>query len=1346
MPKTKNSDSLKRESQNSARVTSENTSKSAHQWRGALSSYLHYLDKDTSYSDIARVIQESSESGTICAIPSVRVPLMVSAAQGVNESKLHSTGDEPKKPLVIVTASDRECENIARDIESWWTYSVSRSDDKNDDVKNDDVKNDDNKNGDGYSITGDNSNSINVSPIAVLPAWETLPHERLSPRADTVAQRIALFHRLEQIRQKYDSPKINNSIEYSHDGLDSKSNEGLFEDIAILLMPIRSLLQPVVAGLGKREPLIMRLNESINFDTVVHSLEINAYKRTDLVMDRGEYAVRGGIIDIFPPTIAHPVRIEFFGDDIESIKEFQVSDQRTYGENLAFVWATPCREMPLDEAVKERAGRLKEQLPQAQEMLESLSQGIPVEGMESLLPVLIDDLETVGTLLPTHAPVIFWDLEKISRAAEDLLKTSEDFLMATWHTAAMGKSHAPLDFGRANFLSLEECREQLEKLHHPLWDMTQLGVPENAEENKFTLSARNVGPFRGKEDAASQAIQELEHKNYSMVITASGEGTLSRLKRGIEEMCPEVSGKINFVGAPLLHGFIDDTAQFAIITEGDLMGRTSSLRQQKISQRKHRAINIIDLKPGDYVVHEQHGVGKFIALEQRARRTGHVSPLSQSSGEHENKVEQHEYLVLEYAPSKRGAPPDKLYVPTDQMDQISKYIGADEPHLNKLGGSDWAQTKARAKKHVKEIAQDLVKLYSARKRVEGHAFSSDTPWQRELEDAFPFQETPDQLRTIEEVKADMEKPAPMDRLIAGDVGFGKTEIAIRAAFKAVQDGKQVAILAPTTLLVQQHTQTFKERFEGFPIVVAALSRFETAAQTQEIKDQLEKGNIDVVIGTHKLLNSSIKFKDLGLVVIDEEQRFGVEHKETLKALRTNVDVLSMSATPIPRTLEMAVTGIRQMSTLATPPEDRLPVLTYVGANEDELVVAAIRREILRGGQIFYVHNRINDISTVATHLMELLPQVRVGIAHGRMGEKQLDTIIRDFWEHKIDVLVCTTIIETGLDISNANTLIVDDAQRYGLSQLHQLRGRVGRSKERAYAYFLYDAHHPLTQEAHDRLATIAQNTALGSGYEVALRDLELRGTGNLLGSEQSGHINGVGFDLYIRMIADAIEEYRNPQKKEKQSVTIDLPVEGTIPVEYIESDKLRLEAYRKIASATNEEELKEVQEELIDRYGPIPSQVYVLFDIDRLRWKAQKLGITDIGALGSRLRIAKIDPPESVQRRMSRLYPGATYRPVTHTYLIPVEWAQNRHKSALSSATTSALSFDKPLFDKKLTHDDLSHDNLSENENSHSQNSLDEKEHNPSSATLTAETVSQKILDFVNQVLEDLGWQASAQG
>ncbi|MFZ5872522.1 MAG: transcription-repair coupling factor, partial [Actinomycetota bacterium] len=655
----------------------------------------------------------------------------------------------------------------------------------------------------------------------------------------------------------------------------------------------------------------------------------------------------------------------------------------------------------------------------------------------------------------------------------------------------------------------------------------------------------------------------------------------------------------------------------ALLTEADVLGKAgaaSTKDMRRMPSRRRTMVDPLQLRPGDFVVHEQHGVGRYVEMVQRT--VGGA---------------QREYLVIEYAPSKRGQPGDRLFVPTDSLDQVTRYVGGEAPTLNKMGGADWAKTKGRARRAVRQIAGELIRLYSARMATQGHAFGPDSPWQRELEDAFPYVETPDQLATIDEVKADMERPLPMDRLICGDVGYGKTEIAVRAAFKAVQDGKQVAVLVPTTLLVQQHLETFSERFAPFPVTVKALSRFQTDAQAAAVKAGVADGSVDVVIGTHRLLTGEVRFKDLGLVVVDEEQRFGVEHKETLKQLRTNVDVLAMSATPIPRTLEMAVTGIREMSTLATPPEERHPVLTYVGAYDDKTVSAAIRRELLREGQVFVVHNKVDSIERAARRISELVPEARVAVAHGKLNEHRLEQVIVDFWEKRFDVLVCTTIVETGLDISNANTLIVERADLLGLSQLHQLRGRVGRGRERAYAYFMFPPERPLTETAHDRLATIAQNTDLGSGMQVAMKDLEIRGAGNLLGGEQSGHIAGVGFDLYVRLVGEAVAEFRGEGEKEHVEVKIELPVDAHIPHDYVAHERLRLEAYRKLAAVETERAVDDVRAELVDRYGEPPEPVENLLAVARFRAHARSAGLTEITVQGNHIRFAPVELRESQQ-------------------------------------------------------------------------------------------------------------------
>ena len=606
---------------------------------------------------------------------------------------------------------------------------------------------------------------------------------------------------------------------------------------------------------------------------------------------------------------------------------------------------------------------------------------------------------------------------------------------------------------------------------------------------------------------------------------------------------------------------------------------------------------------------------------------------------------------------KRGHPGDRLFVPTDQLDLVTRYVGGEAPSLHRLGGADWAKTKGRAKKAVKQIAAELVRLYSARQASPGHAFGKDTPWQRELEDAFPYVETPDQMACIDEVKVDMELPVPMDRLVCGDVGYGKTEIAVRAAFKAVQDGKQVAILVPTTLLVQQHFNTFSERLAAFPVEVRALSRFQSDKEARQVLDGMRDGSVDLVIGTHRLLQSSATFKDLGLVVVDEEQRFGVEHKEHLKALRTHVDVLTMSATPIPRTLEMAVSGIREMSTILTPPEERHPVLTFVGAYDERQISAALRRELLRDGQVFYVHNRVESIEKAARRIRDLVPEARIEVAHGQMSEDALERVIVNFWDKEFDVLVCTTIVESGLDISNANTLIVERSDVLGLSQMHQLRGRVGRGRDRGYAYFLYPPERPLTEAAHDRLATIAQHTDLGSGMAVAMKDLEIRGAGNVLGGEQSGHVEGVGFDLYVRLVGEAVAQLKGElsgvEAAEPVELKLELPVDAHLPHEWIPSERVRMEVYQRLAAAHDAESLLAVREELLDRFGPPPEEVERLFEMATFRQLIRSVGLEEVVLQGAKVRLAPVELPESATMRLNRLYPGTIIKPTVRTILVP---------------------------------------------------------------------------------------------
>ncbi len=688
-------------------------------------------------------------------------------------------------------------------------------------------------------------------------------------------------------------------------------------------------------------------------------------------------------------------------------------------------------------------------------------------------------------------------------------------------------------------------------------------------------------------------------------------------------------------------GLLSESVRLAVLTETDLTGQRGALSKDTSRMPTKAARNAIDpictLQPGDYaVVHEQHGVGKYVELVRRTINGG-----------------EREYLIIEYGPSKKGQPGDRLFVPTDALDQVTKYVGGETPSVNKLGGTDWEKTKGRARKAVKQIAAELIRLYSARMATTGYAFGPDTPWQAELEDAFAYVETPDQLAAIDDVKEDMQKPLPMDRVICGDVGYGKTEVAVRAAFKAVQDGKQVAVLVPTTLLAHQHVETFTERMAQFPVQIRELSRFTANADVDAISTGIADGSVDIVIGTHRLLQQTVRFKDLGLVIVDEEQRFGVEHKEYLKGLRTAVDVLTMSATPIPRTLEMSLTGIREMTTILTPPEERHPILTFVGAYDQRQIAAAIHRELLRDGQVFYLHNRVESIDRAARRLRELVPEARVAVAHGQMGEDQLEQIMVGFWEKEYDVLVATTIVESGLDIPNANTLIVERADMFGLSQLHQLRGRVGRGRERGYAYFTYPTEKPLTETAYDRLATIAQHTEMGAGMAVAMKDLEIRGAGNLLGGEQSGFIAGVGFDLYVRLVGEAVADFRGGSAEEFTDVKVELPIDANLPVDYLPGERLRLEAYRALANAATDEAVEAVRAELVDRFGPIPPAVENLLAVARFKVLCRSYGVTDVAVQGTTIRFTPLDLPDSAQLRLKRLHERATYKQAVSTVVLP---------------------------------------------------------------------------------------------
>ena len=1080
--------------------------------------------------------------------------------------------------------------------------------------------------------------------VLEFPAWETLPHERLSPRSDTVAKRIQTLYALQS------KHSIN----------------------PIVVTPVRGAIHRIISSLGSVPLMKLEIGIEQSLDLLVRHLSSLAYTRTDLVERRGEFAVRGGIVDLFLPLNNHPIRIDFFGDEIEDLSYFEVADQRTFAPVIGSVEIYPCREMLLTPEIKHRAIEVKEEYPAAAEMLEKITEGIAFEGMESLIPLLIDETETLLSRMPANTQIVFIDEQRIRSRAADLLATNEEFLNASWSNAALG-GIAPLHDGAGTYLSWDELDDEIISGGVTRAELSPFGT--DLDQDTLFLDYSPIDPMRGDIERTVEVLRQSLEEHRRVIFATHGHGMLERYAgifrsadlpvQIIENLvATPTKGSIYLTTSIITHGFESAEDQIFFMTERDLTGSKGSVKDgDRMPSKRKQAIDPLELKSGDYVVHEQHGIGRYVELLERT-----VSGVTR------------EYLIIEYAPAKRGQPGDRVFVPTDALEQVSKYVGGEAPTVHRIGSGEWQKAKGRARKAVRQIAGELIRLYAARTSSPGFAFSADTPWQRELEDSFSYIETPDQLSTINDVKQDMERPYPMDRIICGDVGYGKTEIAIRAAFKAVQDGKQVAVLVPTTLLVQQHSKTFEERYAGFPLKVAGLSRFNTAKESKEILANLAAGSVDVVIGTHRILSSDVQFKDLGLVIVDEEQRFGVEQKESLKKLRTTVDVLAMSATPIPRTLEMAVTGIREMSTITTPPEERHPILTYVGPAEEAQIAAAIHRELLRDGQIFYLHNRVESIDRKAIHLKELVPEARIRVAHGQMSEGELEDVILAFWNRDFDVLVCTTIVESGLDIQNANTLIVERADRFGLSQLHQIRGRVGRGRERAYAYFLYSADEPLSELAHERLTTIATNTDLGSGMRVALKDLEIRGAGNLLGGEQSGHIADVGFDLYMRMVGEAVQEYKTGIIETEEKISeckVELPINAHLSSEYVPGERLRLDLYRRLADVKSPTDVSSIEAELLDRFGELPEEAKALLGVAALRAQAKAVKLTEVVVQGKFLRLAPLVLPESRQLRLTRLYPGSLYKGAASTVLValPKAASWNPSQNAPVVVDTSLLAW-----------------------------------------------------------------------
>ena len=1044
--------------------------------------------------------------------------------------------------------------------------------------------------------------------LALFPGWETLPFERVSPNVETMGQRLDVLWRL---RDPARTPKV-------------------------IVAGVRALLQKLGPGTPDVEPIEVRLGTDVDPDLISARLVEFGYRREELVEHRGEFARRGAIIDVYPARAHAPIRIDLWGDEVDRLTRFGVNDQRSTVD-LAEVRIFPARELIPTDTIRARAKKLIATEPWGREQWERLAEGTHFDGMESWVPWLLDDGaagdgQLITDLLPESAKVVLLEPRRMRDRALDLIAEEEDLaeaLAASWArdwTTTFPRLHA-------------DPEELLSSSKNSFWSIDS--TPESPDTP--LVEAMGWGPVVGDGSGLTDRLRNLIADGHRVVVAADGDGSAQRLhsllldqglefpiKPNTEAMSDKPGGAI--VTAPLHRGAHLPNGKFAIVAEPDLTGRRRAHRRTRPRKQAAGTTTFEDLKAGSYVVHHQHGVGKYEGMVKRA--IGGV---------------ERDYLLLSY----KGD--DRLYIPSDQIDTIRQYVGGEAPKLHRLGGSDFAKTKSRVKSEVRQIAQELVLLYQQRVTAQGHAFGTDTPWQQEMEAAFPYVETPDQKIAIDNIKDDMEQTFPMDRLVCGDVGFGKTEIAIRAAFKAIQDGKQAAILCPTTLLATQHGNTFADRFAGYPIRVEVLSRFLTPGQAKQVLAGLKSGEIDCVIGTHRLLAADINFKDLGLLVVDEEQRFGVNHKEQIKRLKTNVDVLTLSATPIPRTLEMSLVGIRDLSLLQTPPAERQPILTYVGEYDERVAIEAIRRELLREGQVFWVHNRVQSIETAARRLRELVPEARIAVAHGQMDEGSLEQIVQDFWDGGYDVLVCTTIIESGIDMPAVNTLVVERAELLGLGQMHQLRGRVGRSGQRAYAYLFHPRDKVLTEEAYERLRTIGEATELGSGFKIAMRDLEIRGAGSLLGESQSGHIAAVGYDLYCQMVTEAVSEMKGePPLPIPTEIKLDVPTDSFLPEDYVSKEELRLEAYRRLANVTEASQVDDVGAEWEDRYGPLPAPAKALLQVGYLRAHCHRLGVRDVQINSSDARLQPVDLPVSATIRLRRLSKGAKFKEDLKQLVIPL--------------------------------------------------------------------------------------------
>ena len=1092
------------------------------------------------------------------------------------------------------------------------------------------------------------------SSAHLLRIPEALPHffERAPWSREVVSGRLRVLRDLAEIETDGESELGNDRIIHHGRRADERKQP-------VIVTSVRALMQPTMPvrqyRIGTRA---LRVGQLLDLERTLSTWVGLGYQSVPVVDSPGEFSRRGGIIDIFPPEAVVPIRIELFGDEIESLRRFDPATQRSQNLLESAVITPATEALPrFGPRVAERlSGWDLERLPRddAEQFLrdrEALANGVVFRGIEFYLPLLYSQPATLLDFFPQQGLVLVEDTAEIAGAwaeveghAQDLRQAAEKIGMIppdyaqpyvsyeSWCEAL--QEHNVLELGFGDPQASASLRSEIDIDSSP---GSHNEFQNGSIEEETLLLSRSFSPgprFGGQLKPLVAHLRSALSMGDHVVVASRQARRLAELWSQEEDLTPPLPAltelpvsPLTFVQAALSEGWAVRTAKgrWQLLTDAEIFGwarpKPRTRRPRKVAPETFFA----DMSPGDYVVHIEHGIGRFEGL----------TTLQMGSVERE-------YLLIRYEGS------GKVYVPIHQADRISRYVGADDrpPRLHKLGGTEWAVARKRAQQAVEEIAAELLELYAAREMVLGHAFGADTAWQAELEAAFPYIETEDQLHAIEDVKSDMEKSQPMDRLICGDVGYGKTEVALRAAFKAVMDGKQVAILVPTTVLAQQHYNTFRDRLQPFPVEVEMLSRFRSRREQMGVLDRLSDGRVDVVIGTHRLLSKDVHMKDLGLLIIDEEQRFGVTHKERLKQMRTEVDVLTMTATPIPRTLYMGLTGVRDISTIDTPPEERLPVRTHVGVYEDSIVRHSILREIDRGGQVFFVHNRVIGIEQVRRRLEQVVPEVAIGVAHGQLNETELERVMLRFVNGDIDVLLCTSIIESGLDIPNANTLIVNQADRFGLAQLYQLRGRVGRGAQRAYAYFFYDHPARLTEDARRRLETIREASELGAGFTIAVRDLEIRGAGDILGTRQHGHISSVGFDLYTRLLAQAVNELKARETGEPvvptlpPTLTISLPLATYVPADYVPDNTLRLRLYRRMGQLATLDEVDAFAEELADRFGAIPDEVDNLLYQLRLKALAGAAGVESIAVEDGKLaircpRLETANRP-GLQRRLGR--------------------------------------------------------------------------------------------------------------